>query len=68
MENLQPHRQRVVTEKEELDSKIEKLNAFTKAEFFKTVDAAEQGRLRVQLAIMDSYSHILGERIAQFSK
>lgn len=66
MENLQPHQQRVVTEKEELDEKISKLTPFLDSKIFQTLNPAEQGRLRVQLAIMDSYSQVLGQRIDNF--
>jgi len=63
---MQPHQQRVVDEKTELDEKIEKLNTFTDTDIFKVLPVAEQGRLVRQLAIMNNYSGVLGERIAAF--
>ena len=60
------HQQRVVSEKSELDGKIEKLNAFGKGDLFLTLPEAEQDRLRRQSTIMGMYSGVLGERIAAF--
>lgn len=63
---MQPHQQRVVDEKTELDSKIEKLNAFINSEAIKKVDEQEQFRLGAQSVAMQRYSDILAERIANF--
>jgi hypothetical protein len=64
---LPPHQQRVVDERDELDSKAAKLNSFFETPIFDGLDAAEQGRLRTQLVAMETYSDILRERIAAFS-
>jgi hypothetical protein len=66
--NLQPHQQRVVDEKTELDSKIEKLAAFVQPAnaIFQSLPDAEAGRLVYQLSIMQEYSSVLGQRIAAF--
>lgn len=64
---MEPHQQRVVDEKKELDDKISKLDSFIGTETFNlSVDRREQGRLKVQLGIMRAYSLILEERIAAF--
>ena len=63
---LQPHQERVVTEKKELDEKLEKLQSFFKSPTFFNVHSAEQSRLRIQYSIMEAYSTVLGERISQF--
>ena len=63
---LQPHQQRVVTEKAELDEKLAKLNAFGQGPIFATLPPDEQERLIRQSKIMDQYSVVLGERIAAF--
>lgn len=63
---LLPHQQRVVVEKQELDDKISKLSPFISSGVFQSLDKGEQGRLRVQLAIMQSYSDILGQRVECF--
>ena len=64
---MQPHQLRVVQEKAELDTKIDSLASFTKLDLFKT-GVAEDEKLRMlrQLAIMQAYSQVLGERIAAF--
>ena len=69
MENqLQPHQQRVVAEKTELDEKLSKLNAFMDGEQFRIIcDSDECDRLVKQRHAMERYSNILGERISAFS-
>ena len=66
MNTLQPHQQRVVDEKRELDGRIERLNAFFRTSTFHGLDDAEQGRLSRQAGIMMQYSAVPGERIAAF--
>ncbi len=63
---LQPHQQRVVTEKAELDEKLTKLTAFFNTEMFANLDDAEIERLQRQADIMGEYSDVLGERVAAF--
>lgn len=65
--NLQPHQQRVVDEKKELDEKREKLGAFKNTDFFLKLPWQEQERLNTQGHIMTMYSAVLGERIAAFN-
>ena len=62
--NLQPHQQRVVTEKAELDEKLGKLLSFFQTPTFAGLSEAEQSRLRNQARFMDGYSAVLAERIA----
>jgi hypothetical protein len=64
---LQPHQQRVVDEKRDLDEKLEKLVAFTRSPTFADLDSGERNRLDQQAATMAMYSDILGDRIAAFS-
>ncbi len=66
MSNYQPHQQRVVDEKTELDAKREKLGAFKNGAMFPTLPWQEQERLNTQAHIMTMYSAVLGERIAAF--
>lgn len=61
-----PHQQRVVDERADLVDKTTKLQAFFDTPVFASLDAAEQHRLRTQLVAMQTYSDILGERIAAF--
>jgi len=63
---LQPHQQRVVDEKAELDGKLERLSAFIHGAKFEAIDEAEQSRLKRQQAIMVDLSLVLGERIEAF--
>jgi hypothetical protein len=63
---MQPHQQRVVDEKTELDEKLKKLDAFGRTELFASLPADEQGRLNRQHSVMEQYSAVLGERIAAF--
>lgn len=56
--------QRVVTEKRELDEKIEKLQTFIDSDKFSIVYPQEQTRLLLQIIAMQSYSGILRDRIA----
>ena len=64
---MQPHQQRVVDEKTELDAKAKALSDFIgNNDIFLTLDLEEQGRLKEQCEIMRQYSEILGQRIAAF--
>lgn len=64
---LQPHQQRVVDEKSELDKKAMALSNFIGlSPVFETLDPAEQERLKEQKDVMWQYSKILGSRIAAF--
>ena len=64
---MQPHQQRVVDEKTELDTKASALSNFIwRSPTFVALDTAEQERLREQNDVMWKYSEILGARIAAF--
>lgn len=64
---MQPHQQRVVDEKTELDTKANALSNFIgHSPIFATLDAAEQERLKVQNDLMWQYSEVLGARITAF--
>lgn len=66
---MQPHQERVVAEKAELDGRRERLIAFIGGgygEVYRTLDAAEQMRLNRQLEAMSCYSTILEDRINAF--
>jgi mannose/cellobiose epimerase-like protein (N-acyl-D-glucosamine 2-epimerase family) len=66
--SLQPHQQRVVDEKTDLDDKRSKLNGFFGSVIFAGLPKDEQSRLWQQIEVMDDYSRILGQRIAAFSQ
>lgn len=63
---LLPHEQRVVAEKAELDERLAKLRQFFSSPIFGGLPEAEQARLYRQAIVMEPYSEILGERIANF--
>lgn len=64
---MQPHQQRVIDEKTELDGKIAALQKFiAQSPLFDGLTVAERWRLTTQCHIMVQYSAILGERIAAF--
>lgn len=64
---LQPHQQRVVTEKGELDEKIGKLFGFITSENFEAiVPQDERYRLTLQYNVMMAYSKVLEMRIEAF--
>lgn len=63
---MQPHQQRVIDEKTELDGRLKKLNAFIDGEIFKGLPEDERTRLRKQVGYMKCYSYVLEERIAAF--
>ena len=63
---MQPHQQRVVDEKTELDGKLEKLQAFMFTSIHDGLPEDEKTRLKEQSVHMASYSRVLGERIAAF--
>jgi len=65
---MQPHEQRVVDEKKELDEKLTKLTSFiSSSPIFSGLDPVDQDLLRDQRGTMNSYSEILAQRIARFA-
>lgn len=64
--NMQPHQQRVVDEKLELDTRIESLEKFTTGKIFLDLVEEEKDRMILQLKLMKQLSEVLGERIANF--
>ena len=65
---LQPHQQRVIDEKTELDKKATALSEFIGSNpIFCTINPEEQERLKEQNEVMWQYSEILGARIAAFT-
>lgn len=62
----EPHEQRVLEERAELNQKLDRLNDFISMERFFSLDRDEQSRLRRQACAMKEYLAILDERIAAF--
>jgi hypothetical protein len=65
--DLQPHQQRVVDEKRELDERRRALGQFLGTTTFAGLPTDEQGRLKAQAVAMHSYANILGARIEAFA-
>jgi hypothetical protein len=63
---LQPHQERVVTERAELAEKINKLEKFLDGAVFVSLESEERVRLAKQFAIMKAYLEILDQRITAF--
>ena len=63
---MEAYQQRVVDEKTELDTKLNKLATFLNTTTFEALPSAEQRRLWLQEIFMRQYSQILGERIGAF--
>lgn len=63
----QPHEERVIAEKAELDQKIEKLGAFQNTDAFKNLPDEQKKLLIMQCNTMRNYSWILGKRIELFT-
>ena len=60
---IQPHQQRVLDEKQELDTRIEKLSSFLHSENIHKASAEEQELLHKQLDVMIDLQQVLQQRI-----
>ena len=60
----QPHQQRVLNEKQELDGRIDRLEQFLRSPKTGEVPEAEIDRMERQADAMRAYAAILSERIA----
>jgi hypothetical protein len=63
MSNLQPHQQRLLAEKQELDARLGRLLTFFKGPVFVRLPEIEKLRLRHQARFMEGYAAILEERV-----
>ena len=67
---MQPHEERVVVEKRELDEKLKKLKAFCFEpgnKIFSSLPPEDRDLLEDQYTAMTRYSEILAKRIARFA-
>lgn len=64
---MQPHQERVVTERNDLAEKVQKLGIFLEGAMFPGLPEDEKARLREQYQHMLSYRNVLEKRIAAFS-
>jgi len=63
---MQPHQQRVITERDELAEKLTKLIAFIGGSVYNGLPQDERIRLNKQATIMQDYLDVLAERIKSF--
>lgn len=63
---MNPHEQRVIDEKAELDAKLGNLIPFLGSDTCHSLPFDERGRLHRQAEVMREYSSILGDRINHF--
>jgi len=63
---MEQYQQRVVDEKNELDTRRGRLLLFFNSDLFRSLDQAEKDRLRTQYSVMGVYSDILNQRISAF--
>ena len=61
-----PYQQRVITEQDDLDTKMSALSKFFDTKFFSDLPDVEQSLLRKQYGYMQKYSSVLSERISNF--
>lgn len=66
---MQPHEERVIVEKAEIDDKLAKLKEFCfdpGSPVFKALEPIDRDLLEDQYTVMERYSKILGDRIFRF--
>jgi hypothetical protein len=63
---LQPHQDRVIAERDELDVRLTKLNEFFQNDVFHVLPLEERTRLKCQALFMRGYLTMLNERIHAF--
>lgn len=68
---MEAYQERVIAEKEELDSKLSKLKDFCFGDdttIFNKLTPVDRDLLESQFTAMEEYSRILGKRISRFNK
>jgi len=63
----QPYQQRVVEEKDQLDTRLKNLRYFIASSAFISVAPAERKRMLKQATLMQKLSNVLQERIEAFT-
>ena len=66
IDQLPPYQQRVIQERNELDSKLGNLLTFIGTPVFHSLDGADRALLKQQADVMAECSRILSIRIARF--
>lgn len=65
---MQPHEQRVVTERDQLQEKIVKLENFIEGPVFEAMEYVDRKFMRIQMMAMMTYCEALNSRIGRFSE
>lgn len=65
---MEPHQERVITERQELNEKRIKLVSFIESDAFALLNGAERDRLKRQATIMTDYVMVLSERMDAFNE
>ena len=63
---MKDYQERVIIEKDELDTKTKALLVFIDSESFGRLGEQERKRMRTQEILMELYSNVLADRIAAF--
>jgi hypothetical protein len=63
----QPHQERVIAEKADLDERLQKLAAFMGGEVFDALPEEDRYLMQLQSSVMLSLSMLLGKRIERFA-
>lgn len=66
-DSLLPHQQRVIAERDQLNTRLTSLRAFIASDTFRQVDKAERMRLLRQEQVMTEFAQVLTERIDAFT-
>lgn len=64
---MQNHEKRVVTERDELQTKIVKLESFIEGAVFEAMEYTDRKFMRIQLMTMLAYCEALNARIGRFA-
>lgn len=65
---LQPYQQRVLTEHDELQGRLDRLTTFLSSTAAESIDPTQRALLHLQHAIMVSYLEVLQMRIVSFGE
>lgn len=65
--SLLPHQERVVAERDQLNTRLTSLRAFIASDTFRQVERDERQRLMRQEAIMTEFAQVLTDRINAFT-
>lgn len=65
--SMEEYQKRVITERDELQEKIAKLETFREGQVYDGLDYTDRKFLRIQLILMMAYCEVLNSRIGRFT-